>query len=369
MSAGRVAGKGRARDLPFAATIVAAGRRRCRLTALEAAAAAWCDDRAVAERPGQLVPPEPGIVAAWLKRLGVKVVEGTLELYQVGPLGVERRLEWRVEFDIRREHEVYLTAKEAAHILGYGNLRGHITIRRLIQAGFLAGFEADKEREYVYGKRGPRWNQSTRGRRWRIHPDDLARFLTDHPEQYDKARIRGNPWRAIAAEAHRKRRWYRVPEVAALLGCSPQNVRDMLRYGDIQGVLLRDRQSIAYYLRPDWVEDGRRALDSWGGARCISGRLGLARKYPERAARRARILAERVTLQAKHDADAKRLLCEVRDIAGRRRKAAEAAALARDLYPDDRTLFPEPERLPSRWRAAAAFLRRHPGDGWDEAAD
>lgn len=93
----------------------------------------------------------------------------------------------------------------------------------------------------------------------------------------------------------------------------------MLRLGDLQGVLMRDRAAISYYVRPEWLLD--LPADVRGG-RAIYGRAGLP---PERTARRARILAEREALQAKHDADARRLLCEVRDVAGRRRKAREAA--------------------------------------------
>jgi len=318
-----VAGKGRAKDLPFPATIVSAVRRRCRLKALEEAAIAWCVERGVAERPAVLVPPEGALVAAWLKRLRVKVAVGTLELYQVGPLGIEGRMEWRAEFDILRDHDVYLNAKAVARVLGFGELRGHITVKRLIGAGFLAGFEADLATEYVYGHRGASWGKSAHGTRWRVHPDDLSRFLLEHPEQYDGALVRGNPWKALAAEARRKRKWLKVPEIAARLGCSPQNVRDMLRLGDLQGVLMRDRQSISYYVRPAWLLDLPKVEGDF--VRTITGRKGMPQ---ERRARRAAILAERVRLQALHDAEAQRLLCEVRDVAGRRRKAAEAALTA-----------------------------------------
>jgi hypothetical protein len=361
-------GKGRSRDLPFPGTIVGATRRRCRLTALERAAATWCDRKGIGDRPAPLVPPEPAIVAAWLARLRVKLVAGSLELYQIDAGSVtagNRRKEWRAEFDLVRPHEVYLNATEVAHILGFGELRGHISVRRLIEAGFLSGFAADPRAEYVYGHRAASWGKSTRGRRWRVHPDDLSRLLLEHPEQYDRAKVRGNPWRALAAEGHRKRKWLRVPEVAARLGCSASNVRDMLRLGDLQGVLMRDRQAISYYVRPAWLLDLATAGQP-DFLRTIHGRKGLP---PERAAHRARILAERERLQALHDADAKRLLCEVRDIAGRRRKAREAAALERELYPDSPALFPEPERIEARWRSAATFLRKYPDDGWgDEPA-
>lgn len=359
----RIRSKGRAKDLPFPGTIVHTARRRCRLTALERAASDWCARKGIADRPATLVPPDEAIVAAWLKRLRVKVAEGTLELYQIGPLGVEHRMEWRVEFDIVRRHEAYLNATEAANILGFGDLRGHISIARLIRAGFLDGYAADPRDEYVYGPRKATWGTSPRGRRWRIHPDDLARFLLGHPEQYDRAKVRGNPWRALAAEAARKKRWLKVPEVAERLGCTATNVRDMLRLGDLQGVLMRDRQAISYYVRPEWLIDLPKDLRSR-----IYGRAGMP---PERLARRERILVERQQLQSKHDADARRLLCEVRDVAGRRRKAREAAELERALYPDDVTLFPEPgpERVEARWRAAAAFLSRHPDDGWGDGVN
>jgi hypothetical protein len=316
-------GKGRANDLPFPATIVNAVRRRCRLNALESAARTWCDDRQVTDRPARLVLPEATAVAAWLKRLRVKVAEGTLELYQVGPLGIEGRMEWRAEFDILRDHDVYLNAKAVARVLGFGELRGHITVKRLIGAGFLAGFEADLATEYVYGHRGASWGKSAHGTRWRVHPDDLARFLLEHPEQYDRTTVRGNPWRALAAEAQRKRKWLRVPEVAERLGCSPQNVRDMLRLGDLQGVLMRDRQSISYYVRPNWLLDLPKIEGDF--LRTVYGRKGMPQ---ERKDRRSAILAERVRLQSIHDADAKRLLCEVRDVAGRRRKALALAGEA-----------------------------------------
>jgi len=248
----------------------------------------------------------------------VKAADSTLELYQVGPLGIEGRMEWRAEFDVRRDHDVYLNAKAVARVLGFGELRGHITVKRLIGAGFLAGFEASLATEYVYGHRGASWGKSAHGTRWRIHPDDLARFLLEHPEQYDRATVRGNPWKALAAEAQRKRKWLKVPEIAERLGCSPQNVRDMLRLGDLQGVLMRDRQSISYYVRPVWLLDLPKVEGDY--LRTITGRKGMPQ---EREDRRAAILAERVRLQALHDAEAQRLLCEVRDVGGRRRKVLE----------------------------------------------
>ncbi len=369
----RVPGKGRARDLPFRGTIVYAARRRCRLTALERAARDWCDRQGVVGHPSPLVPPDPAIVAAWLKRLKVRVVADTVELYQVGMGSSKvnnRRLEWRVEFDIQRDHDVYLNARSVGWILGMRGAACHKTVVRLVAAGFLAGFEADKEAEYVYGHRAATWGKSRAGRRWRVHPDDLARFLLEHPEQYDPRAVRGKPWKALAAEGHRKRRWHRVPEIAARLGCSEQNVRDMLRLGDMQGVHMRDRQAITWYVKPEWVEDTRNFLADYGGFRTACGRVGLARKYPERVARRARLLAARPELQAHYDADATRLLCEVRDVAGRRRKAAEAAALAAE-YERDEMLFPPPPPTPPRpdprWRAAAEFLAKYGGDdGWDE---
>lgn len=317
-----VAGKGRAKDLPFPGTIVSATRRRCRLTALETAARDWYDRQGADDRPARLVPPDVAIVAAWLKRLRVPVVEGTLDLYQVASGSTamhNRRQEWRAEFDIRRRFDVYLNAKTVGRILGMTGASCHKTAVRLIQAGFLAGFEADPRAEYVYGHRGERWGRSVRGRQWRVHPDDLARFLLEHPEQYERERIRGKLWRALAAEGHRKRRWFRVPEVAERLGCSPGQVRDMLRLGDLQGVLMRDRRAISWYIRPEWLLAVPRDGDF---TRTIYRR----QLPPNRQERRARILAEREGLQAQYDADARRLLYEVRDIGGRRRKAAEAAA-------------------------------------------
>lgn len=371
MDTKHIRSKGRAKDLPFPATIVLTSRRRCRLTALERAAAEWCDRKGIADRPAPLVPPEPAIVAAWLKRLRAKAIEGTLALYQVecgSHAKRNRRLEWRVEFDIKRDTDAYLNAVSVGQILGYkGGPSGFKTVVRLINAGFLAGHEADLHAEHVYGYRRPGWGESVRGRKWRIHPDDLARFLLTHPEQYDRSRVRGNPWKALAAEAARKKRWLRVREVSERLGCTPQQVRDMLRLGDIQGVLMRDREAISYYVRPEWIPATPEG--GWQAFACAVSRK--ATLPTERRAQRERILAQRPALQAKADADAQRLLTEVRDVRGLRRLRREAAELERQLRPTDDQIFPEPERVEARWRAAAAFLRRHPDDGWGEdmAAD
>lgn len=333
MDTTRPTGKGRAPDLPFPGSVINATRRRCRLTAIERAGRAWCAEHRQAEHPAFGAQPDPAAVAAWLVRLGV-LVDGAVELFQLA-CGSEahgnRHLEWRAEFEVRRWDDQYLNAASVGYLLGIDRpQQQHKTVRRLAESGYLLGhsfFEGHDERH-----RSPRPSRA-KGRkrqptpgatRWRFHPDDVARFLTDHPEQYDRAKVRGNPWRALAAEAHKRRKWLRVPEVAERLGCSASNVRDMLRYGDLQGVLMRDRQSISYYVRPVWVLDYQQAAQTIP-LRRVPGRSGAT---PEVAARRARILAERAVLQGKHDPEAKRLLCEVRDTAGRRRKAHEAAASA-----------------------------------------
>lgn len=306
--------KGVAPDVPFPASIINATRRRCRLTALATAA-------------GAAVPPEPAAVAAALLALGVRLV-GAVELYQVAQ-GPRRTPAWRVEFDVRRADDAYLNASEVGYILGIDvPQQRHKTVRRLALAGFLDGhafYEGhDPDRPSVLPsrtKRPPRPKGAAPppgARRWRFHPDDLARFLLAHPEQYDRARVRGNPWRGLAAEAAKRLRWLRVDAVAARLGCTTSIARDMVKRGDLQGVLIRDRRAISYYVRPDWL------LDLPDFARPGARRTG-AKLRPELAAHRAAILAERVRLQGHYDKDGWRLMNEVRDTVGRRRKAAEAA--------------------------------------------
>jgi len=333
-TAERARTKGRAPDIAFPASVVNGTRRRCRLTALEAAAAAWCRDRGRDERPDLRTAPDAGAVATWLERLGVLVIAGTVELFQLecGSFAQRnRRLEWRADFEVRKWDEQYLNSAAVGYLLGIDrSQQQHKTVRLLVQSGYLLGYsfyeghDARHRAAVPMGGRKRRAQPTPGATRWRFHPDDVARFILEHPEQYDGAQVRGNPRKALAAEARRKRKWLRVPEVAARLGRSPGNVRDLLRHGDLQGVLMRDRQSISYYVRPVWVLDYERTKPP-GRLRPLAGRAGTD---PAIVARRAAILAERERLQAKHDPEAKRLLCEIRDTAGRRRKARELSETA-----------------------------------------
>jgi hypothetical protein len=275
-------------------------------------------------------PATPEQVTAWLKVLAINVTPGSVSTFAFRDTWrYGERIRWRAEFHPMRGDGQALTLTAVGYILG----TNHKAVNRLIAAGYLTGTEY-----YVgHDATGPRRKSAIpRGaRRVDIHPADLADFLRNHPEQYKAANVRGKQWKAIATGARRGPRWLRVPEVAARLGCSPQNVRDMLRLGDMQGVLKRDRAAIAYYVREDWLYDLPKA-EQEGFTRTVRGRKGLP---AERKARRARILAEREALQRQHDPEAKRLLCEVRDVAGRRRKAAEAAEAALPHEPTDAELF------------------------------
>ncbi len=257
--------------------------------------------------------------SAWLKRLGVSVAPGSVSTFAYRDTWVHgERTRWRVEFMPLRGDGQSLPLTSVARILA----TNHKAVNRLIAAGYLTGterFEGHEQSEDEGNGRKRRHRAIPYGaRRVDIHPADLGDFLREHPEQYDASKLRGKQWQAIAAAPRRGPRWLKVPQVAARLGCSPQNVRDMLRFGDLQGVLKRDRAAITYYIREDWLFDLPRSVVAtrWRG---ICGRRGLPQ---ERKDRRARILAEREALQQRHDPEAKRLLCEVRDIGGRRRKAA-----------------------------------------------
>lgn len=321
----RERGKGRDQRLPFRACKLSAGMRRASLLAIARAVRERC--AAWGEMPPTDLPERgdegatPGQVTAWLKRLGIGVAPGSVSTFAYRDTWKwGERSRWRAEFAPVRGDGQALPLTAVAAILGTNTK----AVNRLIAAGYLVGverFEGHEEEESP--KRGRKARAIPHGaRRVDIHPADFADFLQRHPEQYDATKVRGKRWRALALAPRRGPRWLRVPEVAARLGCSPQNVRDMLRLGDLQGVLKRDRAAITYYVREDWLYDLPKA-DQATFARTVSGRRGMP---PERQARRARILAEREALQRQHDPEAKRLLCEVRDVAGRRRKAAERAA-------------------------------------------
>lgn len=316
--------KGTDRSLPFRASKLLAGQRRASLLEIARALRARCAGRG--EEPPTDLPQRadegatPQQVTAWLRRMGVDVAPGSLSTFAYRDTWIHgERVRWRAEFCPVRGDPQALTLTGVAWVLG----TNHKSVNRLIAAGYLVGtarYEGHgRAADDEDGRKRRHRAVPPQARRVDIHPADLADFLRLHPEQYDATKLRGKRWRALAAAPHRGPRWLKVPQIAARLGCSADNVRDMLRLGDLQGVLKRDRAAITYYVREDWLYDLSHGLLP----RTLYGRKGLP---PERKAHRARILAEREALQQRHDPEALRLLCEVRDVAGRRRKAQKAEA-------------------------------------------
>lgn len=184
-----------------------------------------------------------------------------------------------------------LTSADVARILGVNN---H-AVARLLRSKALEGYKTPD------GPKGP--NRTTL---WRIHRSALATFLRDRPEKYDAASITDQQWLAIANAPRRRpsilgERLLTVGEVARRIFLTESGVRHNLRVGELQGVLCRNREAVSWYVLESSVVDYRPPA--------IAGRRGLD---PETAARRARVLAARVALQAVIDDKAPAIVAKKR---------------------------------------------------------
>lgn len=111
-----------------------------------------------------------------------------------------------------------LTGRQVARILG---LEDHHVSEILIPRKLLRASRGEK--------RGP-------NRRWRIHPESLERFLREHPEQYDPARVTGAYWRQIAIEAHAADPLLTLAEAARVAWLSPATLQARIKRGDLSAV-------------------------------------------------------------------------------------------------------------------------------------
>lgn len=166
-----------------------------------------------------------------------------------------------------------MSAVDVGVILGVHNHR----VIDLLEKGQLAGHRSGV--------------MTGRHRVWRIGSEDLATFLRQRPELYDRSRITAATWRAIAAEARPRDPLVPIDVAARRIFLSPSGVRFRLRDGDLQGV----RVTGANGRRSWWVfESSLRAYEP----PVIVGRGGLD---PDRAELRKRNLAQRPALQERYE--------------------------------------------------------------------
>lgn len=182
-----------------------------------------------------------------------------------------------------------LNVSDVARILGVGRR----SVYRLILAGALDGTQSP--------------DRKSNGAIWHIHPSALATFLRDRPERYDARRITDPEWRAIATAPRRRpslfgERLLRVEEVAPRIFLGEAATRVAIRRGDLQGVLCRHEASVVW-----WVFES--SVRAYVPPAMDCGRRGHDAAVIER---RARVLAERVVLQARFDAGAPALVAKKR---------------------------------------------------------
>jgi hypothetical protein len=114
-----------------------------------------------------------------------------------------------------------MSGRDVARILGVDDHR----VPLLLEQGYLVGKKGD------VGAGG----HTTR---WEISADALRDFLSEHPAQYDPARVHGEPWRTLAAGAWAEAGLLTIAAAAARLFVTRHALTQKCRRGEVPGAVM-----------------------------------------------------------------------------------------------------------------------------------